>query len=113
MYNVFHKVDWRSSIQGTKMKTKVSSKAVLNLVENFFKSQKNSVILLNGICLNNGEKEVYIVIGKETIINASLNGKMALILKAFDHDSMDEAQHQAKDFIRQINELFTDIEPRI
>ena len=94
------------------MKTQVSPKTVLNLVENVLRSKKNAVTVMQGIYLKKGKAEIFITIGQVKLINVFFKGRTELLLTALKHDSMNEAEQQAKDFIEQINEVLDEVEKR-
>ncbi|APX64380.1 hypothetical protein [Acinetobacter schindleri] len=94
------------------MKTQVSPKTVLNLVENVLRTKKNAVIVMQGIYLKKGKAEIFITIGQVKLITVFFKGRTELLLTALKHDSMNEAEHQAKDFIEQINEVLDEVEKR-
>ena len=50
------------------MKTQVSPKTVLNLVENVLRSKKNAVTVMQGIYLKKGKAEIFITIGQVKLI---------------------------------------------
>ena len=54
------------------MKTQVSPKTVLNLVENVLRSKKNAVTVMQGIYLKKGKAEIFITIGQVGGVSKSM-----------------------------------------
>ena len=77
-----------------------------------FEIKKNAVTVMQGIYLKKGKAEIFITIGQVKLITVFFKGRTELLLTALKHDSMDEAEHQAKDFIEQINEVLEEVEKR-
>ena len=94
------------------MKTQVSPKTVLNLVENVLLSKRNATKVMQGIYLKKSKAEIFIVLGQHKAITIFVKGRTELFLEATRHEDMDDAIYQAKDYLKRIYEILDEVAKR-